>query len=150
MRIRSTQLKLLSSQIAHKAPPHKATSPMAGIYYMPKLKGEDEICNRIAIELKTLYQLKKLNCIFTHPRNETSNYIGFSKAKGIGMIPGAPDYFFISKDNHLLVEVKKEDGKLSDSQKSFKNWCESVDVKYIVVRSWNELKTSLKECNMIL
>jgi hypothetical protein len=123
---------------------------------MPYLKGEDALANRVALELKALYQEGKLNCIWFHVPNETMikskhDFALLKKKQSMGMIPGVPDYTFIKNGEPLtlLVELKTEYGKLSQNQKLFKAWTEDNHTPYIIAKSWNDLKNTLIHFGLI-
>ncbi len=133
-----------------------AVSPYDDIHYMPSLSGEDSLANRIALELKALFQEGKLNCMWFHVPNEfivhnKRDFATLKKKKCLGMIAGAPDFTFIKYKEPLtlLVELKTNTGKLSSKQKMFKAYAENNHIPYFIVKSWNELKTILTDQQFI-
>ena len=63
----------------------------------------------------------------------------------MGLVPGAPDYVFLSKTGTLAIEVKTKSGKLSENQKVFREWCETLAIKYVVCRSVEECQEIIKK-----
>lgn len=132
------------------------SDPMSNIHYMPKVTGEDALANKVALELKGLYQEGKLNCLWFHVPNETMvktshDFALLKKKQCMGMIPGVPDYTFIKSGEPLtlLVELKTDMGKLSNNQKVFSQWAKANGTPYEVARSWSEVKTLLIKYGMI-
>ena len=120
------------------------------IHYLKDAKGEDAIANQVAIELRNLSLDGKLNAVWFHVPNEhvirdNVDRARIRKRQCLGMISGAPDFIFLMKDKSLQIELKTDTGVLSDNQKSFKKWPEDKDVPYIIAKSWNDVKNTLKQ-----
>ena len=134
----------------------EAEYPFGNIHYMPRAKGEDALANRVALELKALFQEGKLNCLWFHVPNETMvktkhDFALLKKKQCMGMISGVPDFVFIKNNEPLtlLVELKTDTGKLSNNQKLFQKWAESNHTPYEIARSWNELKQLLIQYKLL-
>tara|TARA_R110000772_G_scaffold146551_1_gene256717 strand:- start:490 stop:720 length:231 start_codon:yes stop_codon:yes gene_type:complete len=63
----------------------------------------------------------------------------------MGLIPGAPDYVFLSEKKTLAIEVKTKTGRLSDNQVTFKRWCKVLKIEYVVCRSLEECVEAVKK-----
>ena len=152
----SLNLKSDPKYVPKAKSPKPKEYPFGNIHHMPYATGEDKLANRVALELKTLNQEKKLNCIWFHVPNETMvktkhDFALLKKKQCMGMISGVPDFVFIrgSDSFTLLVELKTNKGKLSDNQKSFQKWAENNNTPYEISRSWNDLKISLLKHNLV-
>lgn len=131
---------------------HNTADLFNSVCYMPHATGEDALANRVALELKALFQEGKLNCIWFHVPNETMvktkhDFACLKKKQCMGMISGVPDFVFIKNDEPLtvLVELKTDKGKLSHNQKLFKTWCDNSNIPYEIARSWNDVKNALTQ-----
>lgn len=116
---------------------------LSKIRNQPNLKGEDALTNQVAIAL-TGYSLEnKLKGVWFHVPNESvvsehnklTDIIRIKRKQSMGLINGAPDFVFITKDKTLFIELKTETGRLSESQKDFKEWCHSEGIGYFIGRS---------------
>lgn len=72
-----------------------------------------------------------------------------AKAKAEGMMSGVPD-IVICRPTGLVafLEVKKEGGYLSASQREFRDWCGSYAVPFAVVRSIDDVRETLAQWNV--
>lgn len=113
------------------------------IKYLHKAKGEDALTNQVAIAL-TGYSLEnKLKGVWFHVPNESVvsedkkqvDIIRIKRKQCMGLINGAPDFVFITKDKTIFIELKTETGRLSESQKDFKEWCHDEGIGYFIGRS---------------
>lgn len=72
------------------------------------------------------------------------------KLAALGKIAGAPDLVFMWDTGSLGMEFKSDTGSLEDSQKLFKQWCESLNVPYCLVRSCEEGIETLQKFNLLV
>ena len=127
------------------------------IKYLHQAKGEDALTNKVAIEL-TGYSLEnKLKGIWFHVPNESvvskdnklTDILRIKRKHCMGLINGAPDFVFITKEKTLFIELKTQNGRLSESQRDFRDWCAEEEIGYFVARSVEEVINILKS-NQIL
>lgn len=63
----------------------------------------------------------------------------------MGRIAGAPDYVITTPKGTLFMEVKAENGNLSEKQKAFKAWCDIVGTRYIEVKDVETVEDLVNE-----
>lgn len=129
----------------------------SNIKYLRQAKGEDALTNKVAIEL-TGYSLEnKLKGIWFHVPNESvvskdnklTDILRIKRKHCMGLINGAPDFVFITKEKTLFIELKTDKGRLSESQKDFREWCADEGIDYFVARSVEEVINILKSNKFI-
>ena len=129
----------------------------SNIKYLRQAKGEDALTNKEAIEL-TGYSLEnKLKGIWFHVPNESvvskdnklTDILRIKRKHCMGLINGAPDFVFITKEKTLFIELKTQNGRLSESQRDFRDWCAEEEIGYFVARSVEEVINILNS-NQIL
>lgn len=100
---------------------------------------EGILSHRIAVLLKNK-TLEGLPIVWFHVPNEAGNSgVRYGMAlNSMGRIAGAPDYVITTPKGTLFMEVKADNGKLSDKQKAFKEWCGIAGARYIEV---NDVET---------
>ncbi len=123
---------------------------LQNIFYLRGAKGEDKLTNDIALELKAMTIEGKLKCVWFHVPNETKikdkkDIVSLRKKTSLGLIPGAPDFVFLSQNKPICVELKTDKGRQSTNQKMFEIWCNDNQVPYYIARSVNEVKKILIE-----
>lgn len=114
------------------------------------LKEETMTCMRIATFLKEASLTHKCSYVWFHVPNEgkCSRVFG-ALMRAIGRISGAPDYIFASQKGCLFLEVKARSGKLSPSQKLFKQWCVACGVPYEIAYNYDEAIEVLKNHRIV-
>lgn len=107
--------------------------------------------DRIALEFTDALRIASLEgrllAVWVHPANELAGKATgtmVAVARAIGLIPGCPDYLFLAADRSLAIELKAGDGKQSEKQKLFQQWCELCGVPYHICRSADEALSILK------
>lgn len=78
--------------------------------------------------------------IFHVPNSSTH----FSKVVESGVLWGAPDICLVLNEKVIFIELKSQNGRLSDYQKQFQSKCLALSVEYHVVRDLLEFKEILK------
>lgn len=114
---------------------------------------EDLICHDMCNYIRQHVLNGTFNGIFFHVENETggkrSAVYNLTK-KVTGKIAGAPDYVFMNKEYHLLIEIKTSDGRQSKEQRAFEKWCIDNGVKYYLCRSAEDAIEILKKYNFFI
>lgn len=118
-----------------------------------KLGEEDRTAYGFANTLRAATLAGSLKAVWTHPANELGGMTtkrktpeGFratvppivALAKALGLITGASDYLFLWKDGCCAIEFKSATGRLSSSQRDFRDWAAMHDVPFHLVRSEEE------------
>jgi hypothetical protein len=119
-----------------------------------RAQNEYVLAVEVAIRLKRLESAGKLSGMWFHVPNECvvrtkSDLIRLQRKKDMGMRNGAPDLAFLKPDGCLQVELKTEKGKLSDSQKAWRDYSLKQDIPYVVARSWKDVKNALVEYGFV-
>jgi hypothetical protein len=122
---------------------------LGDIPYLKNARGENAICNKIALELNRMSRTGELNCVWFHVANERVTGKSLRYLCAIGMISGVPDYVFLARDKCVCFEVKYEKGRLSDKQQLFVKWLEEFCVPFYIARSWEDMKLILLEEKLI-
>ena len=73
----------------------------------------------------------------------------YSKAKSMGMITGVPDFVFVWADGGGWIELKAESGRLSPSQKDYKEWATATCSRYAVCRTLDDVVEKLLEWGVL-
>lgn len=120
-----------------------------------KIGDEDGDCILFADTLRQAALTGKLRATFSHLPHEvgggTKNAaLRYSLAKALGLISGSGDYVFVWKGGGCWIEMKRaklaatehrarrDAGRLSATQKGFRDWCAMLDVPYHVATSARE------------
>lgn len=104
-----------------------------------RLGPEDRIAIEFAAELRKASIEGRLKAVWLHVPNESKR----SKAAGaiaraLGLIPGTADYLFLHADGSFALECKGPDGKQTENQKDFEQWCRTQGVPYQMFRTVEE------------
>ncbi len=78
--------------------------------------------------------------------NNSHNRVAGNRAKAVGVVPGVSDLEFVWYKVYF-IELKTETGKQSDEQKDFEAKVERLGHVYLVIRSFEQFKTTI--CNLI-
>ena len=71
------------------------------------------------------------------------------KAKAEGMMSGVPDVCIVRQGGSVaFIEVKKEGGYLSPTQREFRDWCGANGVPFAVCRSVDDVRETLRDWNV--
>lgn len=105
-----------------------------------KMKGEDLISAQL-----TSYLIEKTltnKCIanwtkIAHEMPRGSLLFG-KRLRNMGKLAGIPDFIFTWKDNHLWLELKQPNGRLSPDQKFFQEWCQETNSNHEIAYSLDE------------
>ncbi len=118
------------------------------------IEPEQRLAIEFADKLRVAARDGKLNCVFCHVANEGKRHrIVASILIAMGLIPGAPDYWFIWKDGGGLIELKRPDRKLpmlEGNQAHFRVWAESLGAKYALHNSLEDALATLREWGVLL
>ncbi len=85
--------------------------------------------------------------IYAIPNGGSRNIIEASNLKKQGILSGVADLHLpIRSGNYhsLFIEMKYDKGKQTESQIAFQNKVEKFDNKYLVIRSFDEFVTEIK------
>lgn len=97
---------------------------------------EERLCITFADRMRELALTGKLRAIWSHIPNEGKRHrLVAMVMKAMGLIPGAPDYFFAWPFGGGVIEFKVSPNKLSDSQQRYRDWCQSKGVNWACVTS---------------
>jgi hypothetical protein len=72
-----------------------------------------------------------------------------TKFKKMGMTPGFSDLVIGWRGKMFCMEVKNENGKQSENQTRFSDWCTDCGIPYRVVRSLDEAQEAMVEWGII-
>lgn len=117
-----------------------------------KLQPESFLQKQFVDYLKFLSIEKKLKCVWFSVANENANNknpIFGSKLKSLGKINGTPDMIFLWEGGSGCIEFKSQKGKLTESQKLFQKWCESLNVNYEIVKNFEDAVFVLKKWKIL-
>ena len=119
-------------------------SPLA----FSRLGPEDTLSVYVAGDLREWSLTGRLDGVWFHVANEVAGgsknaALRYAIAKNMGMVPGTPDFAFLSNSGCVLIELKSKTGRQSEPQKKFQAWCENQDVPYYLCRSREELEAAL-------
>lgn len=107
---------------------------------------EAVICIAFANWLRGETLKGRLRSVWFHVPNEGRRSMRQGRImRCMGLIPGAPDYVFLSEKKTLAIEVKTKTGRLSDNQVTFKRWCKILKIEYVVCRSLEECVEAVKK-----
>jgi len=68
----------------------------------------------------------------------------------LGVFPGVADLCFVLPDKSVaFLEVKSEDGRLSEAQQAFQARCALLGLKYQIARSISEAEEILRDWNAL-
>lgn len=138
-----------------------------------RLAPEEQLSALVATELRRLTLEGALRAVWTCHRVEHAGGDAIGRMiqrlqRVLGVIPGAPDWWFAWGTGAGLIELKVErpadlldlrkDGTaraptrtyLRPIQKDFREWCVSNGVKHACCRSVNEVKSALREWGRLL
>jgi hypothetical protein len=80
--------------------------------------------------------------LWAHYPNGEVRHAG--KAAAMGARPGWPDWTLLSPTGSVFfIELKAHDGRLSEAQKGFREWCLSHGVAYVVASNVSEVLNAL-------
>lgn len=110
---------------------------------------EDEIQHKCYLWFNNTFCLKNKSfryLIFAVPNGGHRHILEAMKFKNTGVLAGVSDLIVVLPRNVLFIEMKAENGRLSDSQKDFKERVEALGFKYFVCWSESDFrKVILKE-----
>ena len=93
----------------------------------------------------------KLRCFWFHVPNTHSGGVRWgAKLKSMGLRAGVADLvFFLPGGKAVCMELKTPKGRLSDSQKEFRESCSDLGVGYVVCRSMEDVEEALRGWKLI-
>lgn len=88
---------------------------------------------------------------FAVPNGGNRDAITGAMLKREGVKAGVADIVILrSGGTAACLEVKTEDGRLSDSQKTFRDWCGENGIPFAVVRSIDDVEETLRQWDVPL
>lgn len=66
-------------------------------------------------------------------------------ATGMGAHPGFPDLQVMCEGRMLFIEVKSPEGRLSDNQAAFRDWCQAEGHSWALCRSVDDALTAARD-----
>lgn len=66
-------------------------------------------------------------------------------AIGMGAHPGFPDLLVMCEGRMLFIEVKSPEGRLSDNQAAFRDWCQAEGHAWALCRSVDDALAAVRE-----
>jgi len=82
-------------------------------------------------------------CLF-HVNNKAKDSLEGARFKTLGVIAGVSDLILLAPNGTTyLIELKDNTGKQSDHQKAFQQQAQSLNHKYVVIRSLSEFQDLL-------
>ena len=104
---------------------------------------EKHLHKRLVRFLRTMQKTEAMGkFIFTHIKNDVGRRGGkfFFDLEPLGVLPGTPDFLFLLPSGRsAFLEIKREKGRLSESQKSFKKEAGDLDHQVFVAFGWNQI-----------
>lgn len=87
--------------------------------------------------------------LFFHVKNDVGLRRGhfFYDLKPLGVLPGVSDFCIVKPGKVAFLEIKRKQGKLSDSQKSFLNAIQNFGHEGYVAYGWDDI---LEKVNKII
>lgn len=120
---------------------------------------DEDALQRAVVQWLTL---AKPRCLWFHvPNGGARDAITGARLKAMGVRAGVPDLVFIWKggagfielkrpeDRCLLAELSRPEGRLSASQRAFRDECAGLGVPYVVAMSLDEVVRALKEWGLV-
>lgn len=132
-----------------------------GLSSSVKLGPEDAEAYRFAQDLRLASIEGRLLAVWTHPANELAGMgktvngkfrvaVQAAIARALGLITGSSDYLFLCRAGSLALEFKSADGRLTQGQKDFRDWCKALDVPFHLVRSREEGLAVLRAAGLLI
>jgi hypothetical protein len=119
-----------------------------------RIKPEERLSITFANECRALALDGHLRAVFCHPANELigSARSGATAAvtRAMGLIPGAPDFWFMGEGRNLALEAKAGKGTQSQNQKDFETWCAASGVPYRLFTTVDEGLGHLRDAGLLL
>lgn len=113
------------------------------------MKAPSESLTQIAIMAYLRQMLPKSCQVFSTQNGLRTSKRQAAKAKAEGMMSGVPDIIIVRHGGSVaFLEVKKEGGYLSPTQREFRDWCGRYQVPFAVVRSVDDVRETLAEWNV--
>jgi len=106
------------------------------------LKAEDTIAGFSEDQLQAFIYKRFWNSLpqyrrqlFAVPNGGTRHVIEANKFKATGLVAGIPDLVFFSENTLIFFELKREKGRLEDSQKLLKVIINGLKIPYFLIRT---------------
>lgn len=110
------------------------------------MKPEAELAVHCANDLRKWTLEGRLKAVWFHVPNE----FGGKKqpahgalVSAMGRINGAPDLVFLWEGGCGVIELKTPSGCMTESQKDFRQWCESAGIDYQICRRRSDMRLTL-------
>jgi hypothetical protein len=112
-------------------------------------ESEDGLTREVVRLLNMHEDFGKLRGVWFHVPNESviktkKDLKLVAKKLAHGMKAGAPDLVFLKPGGCLQIELKIKQGRMSESQKFWRDLSQKRDVPYVVARSWGEVARALE------
>lgn len=114
-----------------------------------RMKPEECLSREVAGACRVWTLEGRLDAVWSHVPNEIGGSaknakLLYAKTKHMGLISGAPDFFFVGRSGAVVIELKSKTGSLNPNQKDYRTWCETQRVPYHVCRTLAEVEAVLK------
>lgn len=147
----------------------RAPHPLASLFHGSTMPAEPRGRRRHRLDEDALQRavvqwltLAKPRCLWFHvPNGGARDAITGAKLKAMGVKAGVPDLVFIWKggagfvelkrpeDRCLLSELSRPEGRLSPSQRAFKDECDGLGVPYVVATSVDEAIATVRSWGLL-
>jgi len=116
-----------------------------------KLGPEERLSVAFANTLRAHTLNGRLHGTWFHIPNEGKRSPAYGALlRAMGLLPGVPDYAFLTSDGGYLLELKVGRNKQTPHQLMFERWCGRGSVPYRVVRSVEEAETQLSRWGVLV
>ena len=110
-----------------------------------KIEPEQRLTIEVADWLRGMSLTGQLKAVWTHVANEGKRHIITGMIlKAMGLISGVSDFVFLWNDGAGAIELKVGNGKETDNQNMFSQWCDAQGVYRATCRSREEVEQTLK------
>lgn len=97
---------------------------------------------------KALVQILRLQCnpgvLWFSTFNERKGVRAMADMKARGLLPGLADMVFVVSGEVMFLELKAENGRLSDSQREFLKAAHAAGARYTVANSFESARQTLE------
>lgn len=116
---------------------------------------EDREAIALANRLRAWTLDGRLRAVWWHTASEVGGGgrnagLRYALAKAMGLIPGAPDYVFLTDGGAWVIELKAAKGRQSDTQRDFQSWCGLNGVPYAICKGADAAEAQLRAWGLIV
>jgi len=113
---------------------------------IPSTKGDSVKEAKIQAEIVKWLQSEKFWFCSIPNEAAAGNKVRQMQLVAMGLRKGAPDLLLFHRSGAICLEVKTPTGRQSDAQRRFQSRVEDLGYRYFVVRSVEDVKNVLTEC----